>query len=155
MLDLLDKKDHAKVRELLELCTLNRDFRCRFLANPQHEFMKIGITLPPEVTLVAIDLPQDTLPFCVKTQLTAGEFSAEEQAKFEAHISGLPSENDRLQATIMKLCALDDAFRARVLTDPKGVFDEMGIQLPARIRVMAVEVPRNTIAIPVPPYRVD
>jgi hypothetical protein len=53
--------------------------------------------------------------------------------------------------TILELATLDKDFRKRLVENPKMVFDEIGLKYPSGSNLMVIELPENTLPIPLPP----
>jgi len=60
------------------------------------------------------------------------------------------SEQNSVVSRILATCWKDDAFKARLIADPKAVLAEHGIELPARIEVKVVENTDDCVHITLP-----
>jgi hypothetical protein len=55
-----------------------------------------------------------------------------------------------MERRIVEKCLRDDAFRQRLLADPKATLDELGTRIPDGVRVVAVEETADTIYLVLP-----
>ena len=59
-------------------------------------------------------------------------------------------ENSRKYGDVMARAFNDEAFKARLLADPKGVLEQEGVVVPAGIEIRAVQNTENVIYLPIP-----
>jgi hypothetical protein len=60
------------------------------------------------------------------------------------------SGREQMERRLVERSLQDDAFRQRLLEDPKGAVEELGTQLPEDVRVVAVEETAETIYLVLP-----
>ena len=63
----------------------------------------------------------------------------------------LEEHNNKSLDTILSLARTDPTFRKRLLEKPKEVADEIGLLYPPGYQIMAIDLPKNTMPIIVPP----
>jgi hypothetical protein len=59
-------------------------------------------------------------------------------------------ENTRVYGTVMGRAMTDEAFRSRLLADPKAVLQESGMVLPEGMEIRAVENTESVVHLPLP-----
>ena len=54
-----------KLQTILELATLDKDFRKKLLDDPKNVFDEIGLKYPSGANLMVIELPENTVPIAL------------------------------------------------------------------------------------------
>src|SRR5688500_18912627 len=121
-------------------------FKRRLVAEPQVVLQEHDLPVPDGKTVRVVENTADTMYLVLPTR-PAGERAAEQLN----HVAGEQQEQAEKYAQLVTTALHDEAFKQRLVADPRTVLQEQGLPLPAGKTVRVVENTADTVHLILPP----
>ena len=144
-----EQRQHERAKQLGQVMAKaweDEAFKQRLVENPRAVLQEQGLPLAAGKSVRVVENTPDTV-YLVLPPKSDGELSAERLAR----VAGEQQEPARKLAQVVARTWQDEAFKQRLLGDPRAVLQEHGVPLPDGQAVRVVENTADTVHLVLPP----